>query len=273
MKSKQHLTHVVKLAALTVALGLASGHANAALQARYFDGSSSPSAYYDTDLNITWLADANYGATAGYGTISTVDYPGSGFFTWDQANTWASSLSFTANGNAISDWRLPTVSPIAGGAYNYVFAYDGSTDNGYNISAPGTANAGAKGSELAYLAYNELGIPSACAVGMSTTADSCDFQPGGVTNVGSTDPFFNIQNYFYWTGTANGDESNKAFSFDFRDGFQYAQQNKLEYGYAMAVANGDVGSATPIAAVPEADTWAMLLAGLGLVGMMARRRT
>jgi hypothetical protein len=28
-----------------------------------------------------------------------------------------------------------------------------------------------------------------------------------------------------------------------------------------------------IAAVPEADTWAMLLAGLGLVGFATRRRT
>ena len=28
-----------------------------------------------------------------------------------------------------------------------------------------------------------------------------------------------------------------------------------------------------VTAVPEADTWAMLLAGLGLVGFAARRRT
>lgn len=30
---------------------------------------------------------------------------------------------------------------------------------------------------------------------------------------------------------------------------------------------------TPLAAVPEADTWAMMLAGLGLMGFIARRRT
>ncbi len=33
------------------------------------------------------------------------------------------------------------------------------------------------------------------------------------------------------------------------------------------------GTLTYVAAVPEADTWAMLLAGLGLMGFIARRRT
>lgn len=36
--------------------------------------------------------------------------------------------------------------------------------------------------------------------------------------------------------------------------------------------DGDFGFHGPIAAVPEADTWAMLLGGLGLVGWQARRR-
>lgn len=38
-------------------------------------------------------------------------------------------------------------------------------------------------------------------------------------------------------------------------------------------ANGALTFTSPVSAVPEADTWAMLLAGLGMLGMMVRRRT
>ena len=38
-------------------------------------------------------------------------------------------------------------------------------------------------------------------------------------------------------------------------------------------ADGTLSFTSPVSAVPEADTWAMLLAGLGMLGMMVRRRT
>jgi hypothetical protein len=38
-------------------------------------------------------------------------------------------------------------------------------------------------------------------------------------------------------------------------------------------ANGELSFAAPVASVPEASTYGMMLAGLGLVGFMARRRT
>jgi len=38
-------------------------------------------------------------------------------------------------------------------------------------------------------------------------------------------------------------------------------------------ADGALSFAAPVAAVPEASTYGMMLAGLGLVGFMARRRT
>ena len=41
---------------------------------------------------------------------------------------------------------------------------------------------------------------------------------------------------------------------------------------AWAVHDGDVGQLSLISQVPEPETYAMLLAGLGLVGFMARRR-
>ena len=90
-----------------------TGTAQAALQGRDLNGSiDSFEAYYDTDLNITWLADANYGAGSSYDnnlpwdsrTGSTTD----GRMTWVNAKAWAANLSFTDGVNTYTDWRLPT---------------------------------------------------------------------------------------------------------------------------------------------------------------------
>ena len=51
---------------------------------------------YDDVLNITWLQDANYAMTSGYDT--------DGRMTWEQANTWATTLVYGGTGG----WRLPT---------------------------------------------------------------------------------------------------------------------------------------------------------------------
>ena len=42
-------------------------------------------AVYDTDRNITWLANANYALTSGYDADGTM--------TWAAANTWAAGLN------------------------------------------------------------------------------------------------------------------------------------------------------------------------------------
>src|SRR3989344_3850600 len=85
------------------------------LQGRDLDGNLSTfEAYYDTVLNITWLANANYAGTA---------------MTWANANTWASGLNI----NGVTGWRLPTVSPIDGTtADDFTLAYDGTEDRGLN---------------------------------------------------------------------------------------------------------------------------------------------
>ena len=41
--------------------------------------------------------------------------------------------------------------------YIYDHGYDGSSDVGYNVSAPGTVYEGSTGSEMAYMFYNNLG--------------------------------------------------------------------------------------------------------------------
>ena len=97
---------------------------------------------YDTVLDVTWLLDANYAKTSGY-------HP-TGLMTWEEANAWAGSLSYGGHSN----WRLPTLTPVNGVAFQYDFAVDGSTDWGYNITSPN--------SELAYM------YPSTCVTAAST---------------------------------------------------------------------------------------------------------
>lgn len=93
-------------------LGLVST-ANAALESR-LDGK----AVYDTDLNITWLADANAAANSSF----------DGGMFWEDAMAWVALL----NVRGITGWRLPSTDPVCLG------------DN-------------CNTSEMGHLFYNELG--------------------------------------------------------------------------------------------------------------------
>ena len=221
---------------------------------------------YDTALNVTWLADANYAKTS--------LYDADGQMTWSQATAWASSLSFYDSVRKVTytDWRLPNTGPVDGVAMTpepfpggYVSSVDGSTEVGYNVSAPGSAFPGSKGSEMAYLFYNELGNKGYYGVNGVYQPDS------GLVNTG---PFINFQPSIYWSGTEYGYGDAWTFSSDglqkWRNKSALVQTGPGNYYtipiYALAVRPGDV------AAVPEADTWALLLVGLGLVGTAVRRR-
>jgi hypothetical protein len=105
------LQHRIPALLLLVGMGLAST-AEAGLIARL-----GGLAVYDTDFNITWLANAN----------------ANGLMTWAQANAWAAGLNI----DGVTGWRLPT-------ALN---ADSSGPDLGYNVI----------GSELGHLFYNELG--------------------------------------------------------------------------------------------------------------------
>lgn len=76
------------LCAFTVAAALWTPSAHAALQDRDLDGDTVVDAFYDTDLDITWLRDANV----------------NGAQDWDTQVAWAANFSF----GGYSDWRLPT---------------------------------------------------------------------------------------------------------------------------------------------------------------------
>ena len=92
-------------------------------------------AYYDTDLGITWLADANAALGSGFDD-------GTGRMTWDNAIAWASAL----NVGGVTGWRLASMD------------VDGSGTPPVDCSAGGVI--GCNDNEYGYLFYEE-GIYSA----------------------------------------------------------------------------------------------------------------
>lgn len=87
---------ITKTLLATVILGsslLTATGANAALELRL-----GGLAVYDTDLNLTWLTNAN----------------ANGDMYWSQANTWAAGLTV----GGVSGWRLPNADPSCGQNYN-----------------------------------------------------------------------------------------------------------------------------------------------------------
>lgn len=234
-------------ALFVAALGGSAG-ANAALVSRL-----GGLAYYDTNLGITWLANANAAVGSAYDTFR----PGSGLMNWASANAWLASLTV----DGVSGWQLPTTGPVNGSSFDYFnFSYNGSTDTGFNISAPGSVYPSSTSSEMANLFYNTLGNKAYC----DTTA-SCP-QPGwGLTNTG---PFSNVQTHGdYLSGTEFLPDMDRVWVFEFNQGSQSGTYPKFLYGYAWAVRPGDVG-AVPV----PAAAWLFGSGLLGLLGVARARR-
>ncbi|MER0203473.1 MAG: DUF1566 domain-containing protein [Nitrosomonas sp.] len=110
---------MVKLIRILLCSGVFSvgllANANAALETRL-----GGLAVYDTDIDITWLADANYAKTSGYDA--------DGVLSWPDAKAWAAGLSI----EGVTGWRLPAADTSC---------------TGYNCNH----------SEMGHLFYDELG--------------------------------------------------------------------------------------------------------------------
>lgn len=270
-----------------VPLALCAGFAQAALQGRDLDGhiSNGFEAYYDTALDITWLADANVFVTqlnelataqerftfisgiiaqkpivAGHAlTVSdfnlSADWtPGSGNLTWWAATAFASSAAV----QNVNGWRLPNMLDMGGDGCN--FGYVG-TDCGWSSS---TAN-----NELAHMYYVDLARPP----GQGPNGEQ--WPAYGIPNeVAMTIPgvangwIYNLKSNSYWYGNSYVSDNNYAWSFYNTGGEQSAELKSGQFTISRAwlVRDGD------IAAVPEPSMTMSLLAGLFAVGWVSRVR-
>ena len=100
---------LVLLWAMLLVLGVA-GISNAALIDR------GGGLIYDSDQNITWLQDANYGEGSSYDDGNSSS---DGRMTWDNAVDWADDLEYYDSVRNVTwtEWRLPT-SGTTVGQYN-----------------------------------------------------------------------------------------------------------------------------------------------------------
>lgn len=218
------------------------------LQARDLNGDGATDAYYDTVLNITWLADANLAASNTFGTSGI---NAAGYMNWGTANTWIANMN-AANYLGFDDWRLPTMIDIGNDLCN--FAYSG-TDCGYNVLT-GDAQTTVY-SEMASMFYDTLGN-----LAKYDTSGNIRQLGWGLTNTG---PFSKLQSSVYWSGLEYAPTSS-AWDFNFDAGNQ-SVSGKVNNRYAWAVRPGDV-----VVPVPAA-VWLFGSGLMGLLGVGVRRRT
>lgn len=223
-------------AACASLLMVASGAAQAALIDR------GGGLIYDTDLNITWLANANYGAGSNY---DTADGYNDGRMTWQNAMNWAANLSYydSVRNVIYDDWRLPTTLQLDPSCSFQTWYGDYSI--GYNCT----------GSELGHLFYSELGGVESQSI---VTTHDADYNL--LTNA----------QFHYWSVTELALDTYFAWFFDNYGGYQDVY-DKLGSLYAWAVRPGDVAAAASTVPVPAA-AWLFGSGLLGLVGLARRSR-
>lgn len=201
---------------------------------------------YDSTLNVTWLADANYAQTSGYDS--------DGRMNWSEANAWAASLRYhdAVRNATYSDWRLPTLTDLGTPGCNY--AYSG-TDCGYNVD---TAS-----SELASLFYGALGNKA-----LVNNSGQQQLDHGLIDDPNNPDDeslFSNLEADYYWFGTPYDQSANYAWSFRLLTGEQKYHLAAGSLMRAWVMRDGDVA--------PVPLPGAAWLFGSVLTGFLYRERS
>lgn len=188
-------------------------------------------AVYDTDQDITWLADGSFSVNQTYGLTGINEF---GYMNWDTANLWIDAMN-TANHLGVNSWRLPTT----------VFP---------DTTCSGTNNAGftdgffCSQSEMGHLFYIEFSAP----IGL-----------GGI--LASNDPdlllFQDLQSHPHWVAEEYVENLDAAWRFNFANGTQIVSL-KNNLFTVLPVMTGDIANLTTVPL--PASVW-LFSAGLNWV--------
>jgi hypothetical protein len=219
-----------------VALCVANAGAQAALLGRApaTPGGTDFRAYYDSDFDLTWMADANYPTTTDFGVPGILLWlpgiPGQGSMPWDTAYQWIAALN-ASNYLGANNWRLPTTvqpDPTCGQPPNQEFF----CQNG----------------ELGHLYYSELGGVAAKLLSQNHNSNYEFFRNIGVS-AGS-----------YWTATELQGNTSEAWIFGMNAGFQHTWPKQYS-AFVWPVVSGD-----PLNSVPLPAAFFFMASALGALG-------
>jgi len=188
---------------------------------------------YDTELDITYLADPMY--------IQSSGYDGDGLVTASAAQTFVGYLNSTFY-LGFNDWRLPVADATGAGCTDDTAGITPSADPiGFNCSA----------GELVHLFYSELGGVAGSSLSTSLDPDVTLFDP--------------IPDGVFWTSTENPGNSSELYTLGTINGFQNSTSKSFTLGRAWIVRSGGADTVVPL----PASVWLLLT---GLIGAFGRSR-
>lgn len=214
-------------------------------------GAGSVSAFTGgTNLSVNYGSDANWTNFMSGATASNISYQVIGFYS---SNT-AQATSYNANDKIVTTTNMTSLPLLRNSAYNNLMAdmVSGAGINGgfqaLNSAVTGTSTAMITGS----------GSDSGAAVGSNlfTKYNAFDATAALGTDLG----FYSITR-----GATSGNTIDSIKT-------QYLQGGVASAIDAWNLSSSGVLTYTAVAAVPEADTSAMMIAGIGLMAFIARRR-
>lgn len=240
--------------AAALLLGTLSLNANAALTSYTNEGVD---LVYSSVSDVTWTKDANLFKTmydADPNLISKIAAVTSTYNDpyWGLQTISAAYVGFSDDADFFINGKVTWWGALAFVNYLNSINYSGSskwrlpTISSFIGDFLPPSNGGVLGDEFSELFYYELGGKAGAVFPNTATFDN--------------------ENYAYWTGTEY-DAANWYASYFISDTPNHRSFDYKNYWYfAWAVSPGMVSS------IPEADTSAMLLAGLGIMGAVLRRR-